>query len=189
MGAQELRTWLASALVPAPRAAPPSGTWLAAVLVPIVTEDDEPSVIFTRRTQDLPRHPGEISFPGGLEHAGDAGLLDTALRETEEELGLARQAVDVVGALEAVHTTVSGILIVPFVGMLETRPVLRPNAAEIAQVLEYPLRELALAEAPVRHARGDRVDRGFAYEMDGATIWGATARILHSLLVRLGDRT
>jgi 8-oxo-dGTP pyrophosphatase MutT (NUDIX family) len=186
MGARELRTQLAEALEPAPHPVPPPQTRLAAVLIPIVP-GDEPSVIFTRRARDLPRHPGEISFPGGLQHPGDAGLRDTALRETEEELGLAREAVDVVGALEPVHTTVSGILIVPFVGMLDGRPALHPNAAEIAQVLEYPLRTLALAETPVRYVRGDRVDRGFAYEMDGATIWGATARILHSLLEQLKE--
>jgi len=165
---------------------PPPGTRLAAVLVPVVA-GEVPSVIFTRRTRDLPRHPGEISFPGGLEQAGDEDLRDTALRETEEELGLAREAVDVVGALGPVHTTVSGILIVPFVGVLDGRPGFRPSAAEIAQVLEYPVRELALAEAPVRYVRGDGVYEGFAYEMNGATIWGATARILHALLEQLGE--
>jgi 8-oxo-dGTP pyrophosphatase MutT (NUDIX family) len=164
---------------PAPRR--PAGTRLAGVLLPLV-ERPEPSLIFTRRAEDLSRHAGEISFPGGLRHDEDRSLVETALRETEEELGIAPSSVEVLGALPSVHTFVSAILIVPFVGVIDGSPALSPNAAEIAEVLEYSLDRLASAEDTVEYSRGDHVYRGFAYEMGANTIWGATARILHDLL-------
>jgi 8-oxo-dGTP pyrophosphatase MutT (NUDIX family) len=181
MQTDHLRSLLADALDPEPRSQPGPGEHLAAVLVPIV-EGQDPWVVFTRRTDELPRHAGEISFPGGLSHTVDAALRDTALRETEEELGLSPSEVDVLGALPAVHTFVSSILIVPFVGMLRPRPTFAPNAGEIAEVLQYPLARLADAEREVELPRGARVYRGFAYEMQDNTIWGATAFILHSLI-------
>jgi 8-oxo-dGTP pyrophosphatase MutT (NUDIX family) len=181
MQTDHLRSLLADTLDPEPRSQPGPGEHLAAVLVPIV-EDQDPWVVFTRRTDELPRHAGEISFPGGLSHTVDAALRDTALRETEEELGLSPSEVDVLGALPAVHTFVSSILIVPFVGMLRPRPTFAPNAGEIAEVLQYPLARLADAEREVELPRGDHVYRGFAYEMQDNTIWGATAFILHSLI-------
>jgi 8-oxo-dGTP pyrophosphatase MutT (NUDIX family) len=160
------------------------GTRLAAVLLPLI-DGPEPSLVFTRRTEDLPRHPGEISFPGGLEHDEDADLVGTALRETEEELGLGGAEVEILGALSPVHTVVSAILIVPFVGSLATRPAFVPNPAEIAEVLEFPVDRLAQVEAEVEWPLGEHVYRGFAYELDGNMIWGATARILHDFLDRL----
>jgi 8-oxo-dGTP pyrophosphatase MutT (NUDIX family) len=181
MRTDHLRSLLADTLEPDPRSHPRPEEHLAAVLVPIV-EDQDPWVVFTRRTDELPRHAGEISFPGGLSHTVDAALRDTALRETEEELGLSPSEVDVLGALPAVHTFVSSILIVPFVGMLRPDPTFAPNASEIAEVLQYPLVRLADAEREVELPRGDHVYRGFAYEMQDNTIWGATAFILHSLI-------
>lgn len=177
----DLRVPLALVLDEDPRPVPPPGDRLAGVVLPVV-EDGEPSVLFTRRTDHLPRHAGEISFPGGLQDPGDPDLRHTALRETTEELGIPAEAFEILGALPPVHTTVSGILIVPFVGLLPLRPSLRPNAAEIAEVLEFPLSKLVDAETEVELPRGDHVYRGFAYEMDGRRIWGATARILHELI-------
>ncbi len=168
-------------LDPSPRPVVPADTRLAGVLVPLVAPGG-PSVVFTRRTEHLSRHAGEISFPGGLRHGEEEDVRWTALRESHEELGLEPAAVDVLGALPPVHTTVSGILIVPFVGLLADRPRFRASQAEIAEVLEFPLDELARAEGSVEFPRDGRVYRGFAYEMPGATIWGATARILHELL-------
>jgi 8-oxo-dGTP pyrophosphatase MutT (NUDIX family) len=168
-----------------PRPVPPPDTRLAAVLVPLI--EPARSVLFTERTRHLPRHPGEISFPGGLRHGEGEALRETALRESDEELGIPPAAVDVLGALEPVHTFVSGILIVPFVGMLATRPTLSPNEGEIAAVLEFPLAELGAAETDVELPRGDHVYRGYAYEMGEHTIWGATARILHGLLEALRE--
>jgi 8-oxo-dGTP pyrophosphatase MutT (NUDIX family) len=181
MEALVLRSRLAAALEPDPTTEPGSGDRLAGVLVPIV-DGPEPWVVFTRRAEDLPRHPGEISFPGGLRHAGDRSPRATALRETEEELGLAQREIEVLGALPPVHTFVSGILIVPFVGMLPPGPSFAPNADEIAEVLQYPLAMLEESERLVEYPRGDHVYRGYAYEMADNTIWGATARILHDLI-------
>jgi 8-oxo-dGTP pyrophosphatase MutT (NUDIX family) len=172
-----------------PEPVPPPDTRLAGVLVPVIG-GARPSAVFTRRTEHLSRHAGEISFPGGLRHDDDEDLLATALRETEEELGLDPDAVEVLGPLPAVHTFVSAILIVPFVGALAERPVFRPSEAEIAEVLEIGLDELDRAEALVDFPREGHVYRGYAYEMPNATIWGATARILHDLLdaMRASDR-
>ena len=184
MNPQDLRGRLATTLDPDPVPEPGPRDLLAAVLIPIV-EGAEPSVVFTRRTDHLSRHAGEISFPGGLRHAEDATLQDTAVRETQEELGLAPASVDVLGALPAVHTFVSGILVVPFVGMLSARLAFTPNADEIAEVLEYSLARLAEAESEVELPGGDHVYQGYAYEMEDHTIWGATARMLHSLFEAL----
>jgi 8-oxo-dGTP pyrophosphatase MutT (NUDIX family) len=176
-------------LVGDPSAEPPPGSRPAGVLVPVVAAP-EPTLVFTRRTEHLSRHAGEISFPGGLRHDEDDDLRATALRETYEELGIEPSSVEVLGALAPVHTFVSAILIVPFVGSLSTPPTYRPNPAEIDEVLEFALADLDAAEAIVEFPRGDRVHRGYAYEMPNATIWGATAFIVHDLLetIRTGGR-
>lgn len=175
----DLSERLVAALDPQPDHRPAPGDRLAAVLVPVI---DARSVVFTKRSEALRRHPGEISFPGGIRHDEDTTIADTALRETQEELGIDPDAVRVLGALPPVHTFVSGILVVPFVGLLAGRPRYRPNRGEIAEVLEYGLVELAAAETDVEWVRDGARYRGYAYEMGRNTIWGATARILHSLL-------
>ena len=114
-------------------------------------------------------------------------LAETALRESFEEIGLEPASVDLLGALPAVHTVVSGILVVPFVGMVEGPPVYTVSDAEIAAVLTLPVARLAAAETVVEHERGDgRVWRGWAYEVDGRTVWGATGVMLHALLQIVG---
>ena len=176
----DLRTRLPGLLDPHPSPEPATGDRLAAVLLPLV---DGERLVFTRRTEDLPRHPGEISFPGGLQHAEDVDLAATALRESEEELGLAPADVELVGALGPVHTFVSAILVVPFVGLLRGEPAFTPNEGEIAEVLWYGLEELGAAETTVEWPRDGHVYRGFAYPMpDGNTVWGVTAKILHELI-------
>ena len=176
----DLRSRLEGLLEPSPTAVPAPGDRLAAVLLPFVDGD---RLIFTRRTEHLSRHPGEISFPGGLEHEEDADLVATALRETEEELGLPRTEVEVLGALQPVHTFVSAILIVPFVGVVAGTPAFAPSEDEIAEVLAYRLDELSSAETTVEWPRDGHVYRGFAYPMtDGNTIWGATAKILSEMI-------
>ena len=179
-----LRERLAGALDPHPSHEAAAGDRLASVLVPIV---DGSSLLFTRRTEHLPRHPGEISFPGGLRHEDEA-IATTALRETEEELGIAPANVELLGALPPLHTFVSSILIVPFVGVLEPRPQLRPDPGEIAEVLEFGFEELLEAETTVEWRRERGVYRGYAYEMGDHTIWGATAMILHAFLEATGGR-
>ncbi len=158
-----------------------SGDRLAAVLAPLITEP-EPSLLFTVRAAAMSRHAGEISFPGGLQDPGES-LVETVLREANEELGIDPDSVRIVGALPSVHTFVSGILVVPFVGMLATMPVLTVSDGEIDEVLTFPVMRLAEAEAVVHYdLDGGRTWKGFAYELDGATIWGATGWMLHTLL-------
>lgn len=178
---ERFRELLRDSLESSPSAVPPPGDRLAAVLVPLI-DTPEPTLVFTRRRKDLSRHPGEISFPGGLQHEEDAGLAFTALRESQEELGIVKDDVDMLGALEPVHTVVSGILVVPFVGALEERPEFLPSAGEISEVLEFPVERLLEAEGTVEIERGGARFSTYAYEMDGSTIWGATGRMLHNFL-------
>ena len=179
--ATQLRRALSAALEREPQPTPGKGDRLAAVLAPLI-EAPEPALVFTVRSSDLSRHAGEISFPGGLQDPGEA-LHETALREAFEEIGLDPAAVEVVGALPAVHTFVSGILVVPFVGMLDEPPTFVVNVGEIEEVLTFPVASLASVERPVEIAREPgRVWHGYAYELDGHTIWGATGWMLHTLL-------
>ena len=185
----DVRARLLQRLDQAPVVEPDEGDRLAAVLLPFIDGSD-PSLVFTQRTDELPRHAGEISFPGGLAEEDDDGeLRRTALRESHEELGLDPSRVEVLGALAPIHTVVSGILVVPFVGMLDGRPSFTPDTGEIAEVLEFPVRRLAAAEATVEWQLDDHVYRGYAYELDGRTIWGATAWMLHEFLDLLGLET
>jgi 8-oxo-dGTP pyrophosphatase MutT (NUDIX family) len=179
MSSTALVAGLAAALDQDPRHEAAPGDRLASVLVPIV---DGRSIVFTRRAEELPRHPGEISFPGGIRHDEDASAIETALREAQEELGIVPATVDVLGALPPVHTFVSRILIVPFVGVLRDGPSFRPNPGEIAEVLTYPLDDLIAAERQVEWRQDGAVYVGRAYDMGAHTIWGATAKILGTLL-------
>jgi 8-oxo-dGTP pyrophosphatase MutT (NUDIX family) len=172
---------LRAALEPDPRPIPAPGDRLAAVLVPLLL-GEEPSVLFTRRHENMSRHPGEISFPGGLPHDEDASLAETALRETHEEVGILPSDIELLGALAPVHTQVSSILVVPFVGALRARPEIRLSPAEIDEVLEYSVSALAQAESAIRMERAGSSFMGYVFDMEGRVIWGATARMLHSFL-------
>jgi 8-oxo-dGTP pyrophosphatase MutT (NUDIX family) len=183
-----VRGALRSALDADPRPRAAGGDRLAAVLVPLI-EAPRPSLVFTRRAADLSRHAGEISFPGGLQDPGET-LAETALREAREEVDLDPAAVELLGALPSVHTHVSAILVVPFVGMLASPPVLTHSEGEIAEVLTFPIGRLDGAESAMELARdGGRVWRGWAYELEGSLIWGATGKMLHDLLEVLRKET
>jgi 8-oxo-dGTP pyrophosphatase MutT (NUDIX family) len=162
---------------PVPDPALPEGT-PAGVLVPLV-EGPAPSLLLTLRTDLVLHHKGEISFPGGVRHAEDPDLVTTALRETEEELGIPPSAVEVLGSLPPVHTVVSGYVIVPFVGRLAKLPLLTPSPVEVAEVLQLDLARLAKVEREVLSGMGSS---WHAYELDGSLVWGATGRILHEFL-------
>jgi 8-oxo-dGTP pyrophosphatase MutT (NUDIX family) len=179
--AEGFRDELRRVLDPDPGHSPPPGTTLAAVLVPLLVEGREPRLVFTRRTDTLSRHAGEISFPGGLADPGES-LAAAALREAQEELGLRPSDVELLGALPPVHTRVTGILIVPFVGLLWSDPRYTPNPEEIADVLEFPLSGLREAGAERDFEHDGHRFQTFVYEIDGQVIWGATARILWSFL-------
>ncbi|HWD75737.1 MAG TPA: CoA pyrophosphatase, partial [Solirubrobacteraceae bacterium] len=114
----------------------------AAVLVPLYIEGGELRAVFTKRREDLRRHPGEISFPGGRYDEGDPDLRSTALREAEEEIGLPSSAVEIVGALQPTPTIATGYAVYPFVGLIEPGLTWTLSAREVAEVLELSLREL-----------------------------------------------
>lgn len=179
---------LAAALDPDPRPVPAPGDRSAAVLAPIVLEP-EPALVFTVRAAALSRHAGEVSFPGGLQDAGET-LIETALREAREELGLDPSATTLLGALPPVHTFVSGILVTPFVGTLERAPAFVVNEGEIDEVLTFAIERLARVERTVTYDRPDGgVWRGSAFDLDGHTVWGATGSMLHTLLETIRKET
>ena len=183
-----VRARLREVLNPDPAPEPAEGDRLAAVLAPLVLAP-EPALIFTERAAELSRHAGEVSFPGGLQDPGET-LVETALREAQEEIGLDPSLPDLVGALPPVHTTVSGILVVPFLGMLDRVPALTVSDGEIAEVLTVPVARLADLERPMELARpGGGTWHGWAYELEGHTIWGATGWMLHGLLELLRKET
>jgi 8-oxo-dGTP pyrophosphatase MutT (NUDIX family) len=154
----------------------------AGVVVPVL-DGLGATVLLTRRTDTVRTHKGEISFPGGVRHADDPDLLRTALRETEEELGIPADAFEVLGRLPPTLTVVSGFAVLPFVGVLRARPALRPSAIEIAEVVELPLARLLGVE---REVHVQDWGRGwFEYRVDGHLVWGATGRIMHSFLETL----
>jgi 8-oxo-dGTP pyrophosphatase MutT (NUDIX family) len=155
----------------------------SAVLVPLYVDDGVVHAVFTRRRHDLNRHAGEISFPGGRREPGET-LLEAALREAHEEIGLPPEDVDVVGALAPVGTFVTNYAIYPFVGVIEPGTAWVPQAREVAEVLELPLEELRAAHAEKRLVRKGIPFRTDTYEVGDAMIWGATARIVADLLRR-----
>ena len=172
---------LRSALDPSPAHAPAPGDRLAAVLAPVV-ESPGPSLIFTVRSDALSRHPGEVSFPGGLVDEGES-LADAARREAFEEIGLDPALPRLVGALPAVHTYVSAILVVPFIGLLGSPPDLFAAEAEIKEIIRVDLARLAAVEEPMELPRADDTPwRGWAYPVDDHMIWGATGLMVHSFL-------
>ena len=159
------------------------GTKEAAVLVPL--HGDPLTAVFTERRADLRRHAGEISFPGGRQNDPGEDLRTTALREAEEEIGLPASEVELVGALPPVGTFVTGYRIHPFVGTIERQPWI-PQETEVARVLEFTLPELVAGHEMRRLVRKGVPIKTPTYTVDGHLIWGATARIVQSLLERLG---
>jgi 8-oxo-dGTP pyrophosphatase MutT (NUDIX family) len=159
----------------------------AAVLVPMHGWPDNPGLVFTERRSDLKRHAGEISFPGGRRD-GDEELLDTALREAEEEIGLPRDNVEVVGALPPVGTFVTNYKVHPFVGLIDQGLRFEPNPSEVESVLVTSLDELRNAYAKRRLVRRGIPIKTDTYLISDKMIWGATARILAMLFERLDDR-
>ena len=157
----------------------------AAVLLPLYDYPGRPGLIFTERRADLRRHPGEISFPGGRQDFPEEPLLDCALRETEEEIGLDRSLVEVMGALPPVPTMVTSFKVHPFVGLVPSRPDLAPNPAEVEAILFLGVDELIAGYAKRRLVRRGVPFRTDTYAVDDRLVWGATARILGQFLERL----
>ena len=162
----------------------------AAVLVPVLAEPDGLHLVYTVRKGDLQDHAGQISFPGGSMDPSDGSLLETALREAEEEIDLSRDLVEVVGELEEMYIPPSNFRVSPFVGLLPpgAEMVIAPD--EVEEIFTVPLEEL-LAPETFRRALWRRDGRDyevpvFAVEAQRREIWGATAAMTAALLARLG---
>jgi 8-oxo-dGTP pyrophosphatase MutT (NUDIX family) len=159
----------------------------AAVLVPMHGWPDNPGLIFTERRSDLSRHAGEISFPGGRRDPGEE-LIETALREAEEEIGLAPGNVEVVGALPPIGTFVTNYKVHPFVGLIEQGLRFEPNPTEVESVLIASLDDLTAGYEKRRLVRRGVPIKTDTYLISDKLIWGATARILGDLFEKLGRR-
>jgi 8-oxo-dGTP pyrophosphatase MutT (NUDIX family) len=157
----------------------------AAVLVPVYLRGGELHAVFTRRRDDLRRHAGEISFPGGRQDADEEDLRATALREAHEEIGLEPSAVRLAGGLRPTPTVATDYAIYPFVGAIEDGTAWRPSAAEVAEVIELSLPAVRAGYGRQRLVRRGMPFRTDVYVVGEHLIWGATARIVADLLERL----
>lgn len=160
------------------------------MLVPLFEEDGDLRVILTRRSEDLRTHKGQVAFPGGRIEAGETPW-QAACREAREEVGLDPALVSHLGVLDPVDTVSSGMYVLPCVAGLSSRPRLVPNA-EVSRVFDISLSDLLLPgvgrkEKWVSPARGEV--EVFFFELQGETIWGATAQMLVDLLSRLSPRS
>lgn len=167
----------------------------SAVLCAVFDEDDEARVVLTRRTTWLRSHSGQVAFPGGRVEPGES-LVDAALREAHEEVGLDPSSVEVIGQLSRMHTISSGAGIYPFVGILRTgRPALEANPDEVDRVFDVALGELLADGVFHEEIWGIPSDSQvgterpiYFFEVDNETVWGATARMLYELLLLLIGR-
>lgn len=161
----------------------------AAVLLPVILRE-EPVLLFTRRTTRLARHSGQVSFPGGRSEAGDRSPMETALRETFEETGIAPSFVTVAGYLDR-YLTGTGFDIQPVVGLVAEGFALVPDPQEVAEIFEVPLAFLCDPANARRESRdiGGRTRRFYAFTYGDHEIWGATAAMVVSLAQRLNAIT
>ncbi len=160
----------------------PDNAIQAAVLVPLINRDSEITVLFTQRTTHLVDHAGQISFPGGRVEAGDASTQDTALREAEEEIGLPRSQVDVLGMLPDYYIP-TGFRVTPVVGLIEAPFPVKLDSFEVEEIFEVPLHfflDPANHEQHTTNFQG-RPRQYYAMPYQGRFIWGATAGILYNL--------
>jgi 8-oxo-dGTP pyrophosphatase MutT (NUDIX family) len=155
----------------------------AAVLVPLLEVTGRTGVVLTRRAAHLRRHAGEVSFPGGRMEPGESPW-DTALREAHEEIALDPALVSPVGRLDPVNTRVSGNLIHPVVGRVTGAPVLSADPGEVARIFTVTLSDLAREGTHWCEDWGtpDGTVSVHFFAVDGETVWGATARMLHTLI-------
>ena len=148
-------------------------TRAAAILAPLFERDGEPYVWLARRPTSMRSHAGQVAFPGGKSDPSDESLLATALRETDEELGIPAREIDVLGALDDIHT-ITGFRITPWIGWLATDVPVRPNPAEVERAFAAPLRAFFAPEKGLWPRHG--------WTIDGELVWGATAAIVRDFV-------
>ena len=155
---------------------------LASVLV--VIYGTEPIIVMTEKPKHMKFHAGEISFPGGKFDTNDSDLLDTALRETSEEIGLSITKEQIVGQLEPVVTLNSGFMILPFVSIVDKIPELRANA-EVEKIFHIPLDSFLQTAAVDPDPSHNIIQEMYTFEYQNQVVWGASARILKQIQNRL----
>ncbi len=163
----------------------------AGVLVPLFKRKGDLLVLFTKRTNTVEHHKGQISFPGGAVDKTDGSFQETALRETWEEIGLGEEFIDVLGPVDDTLTLVSNFLIHPYVGFLRPGYACTVNPGEVKELLEVPLSVFHPAYAKIKEYTFEHDGHSFqapGYEYGGNVIWGATARIMDNLMHILGDK-
>ena len=160
----------------------------AAVLLPLLLKDDELQVLFTKRTQTVKAHKGQVSFPGGVRDPDDNSLLNTALREVQEEIGLRPEDVEILGALDPITTVTTGFLVYTFVGLIPFPYPFRLDGREVAEILIVPFHFLANdAHWSSRfYQASNQAFQAYFVTYDHYRIWGATARILKIFFERNG---
>lgn len=166
------------------RAVQRDGLVPAAVLLPLLDRPQGVHVLFAKRSEDVPHHKGQISFPGGVVSAADTSRLHAALREAHEEIGLPTDAVEVLGSLDDAEAVASPFVITPFVGLIRNSFPCTPDGTEIERVIEVSL-ETLLEPATFRVEEwnlGGRQRQVSLYDCHGDIIWGVTARILKQFL-------
>lgn len=156
----------------------------SSVLVPLYNKEGQYHVLFTQRTNNVKEHKGQISFPGGARQEGDKTLLDTALRESAEEIGLAPGRVRILGELDDTITTTSNYIVSPFVGLIPWPYEFKVDGWETEAIIEVPIAAL-MVKGSLREeteVTGGQAVTSYFYNYQGKVIWGATARILHQFL-------
>jgi 8-oxo-dGTP pyrophosphatase MutT (NUDIX family) len=152
----------------------------AAVLLPLFNREGQNHIILIQRTETVSDHKGQVSFPGGSHEEQDKTMLDTALRESHEEIGLKPVDIEVLGELDDEITTTSNYIVTPFVGMIPWPYRFVRNEIEVDEILEVPVAALMKKGClqPDTEILNDRIVSSYAYHYEGRKIWGATARIL-----------
>lgn len=182
--------WLRQVLskeIPVPRAKLANNAKGAAVLVPIFERDGELHVVYIRRGDHVASHQGQVAFPGGRVDPGDATLLETALREAQEEVAIDPLTVDVLGAFPEMSTLTSGIIVAPFAGVIPATTALRPCPKEVAEIFDVPLDALRDPRYRGHYEWGGNRSKFPAILYGGQTIWGLTLRITENLLAILNS--
>lgn len=163
---------------------------LAAVLVPLILVKGEWKLLFTRRSDDLVDHKGEVSFPGGAVDRNDKDFIETAIREAHEEIGVPADKIQIIGSMNAFHT-ISKYYLKPVIGVIDWPVILHNNPDEVARIFCIPLRWLAdqnnWQEIPRRLQNGETIPIIHYHLYDGEQVWGITARITRELLQQINE--
>ena len=154
----------------------------AAVLIPLFQDGSDIRVLLTQRTQTVEAHKGQISFPGGRIDEKDRSLLETALREAYEEVGIHEKDVTVLGRTDDMRTVASNYIVHPFVGVIPSSYSFVVNTDEVERLIAVPFRVFFEGGSVMPVIYEDNVYESLAYTYDGEVIWGATARIMNNLV-------